>query len=196
MTVGTTQLYLARHGEQDRPPGGAGPGTGLSDRGRAQAALLGRRLSAVPFDVIRHSPLRRAAETAQLLAEYLPGVPAQASDLMADRTPVPPGLDLTGMPPEFRSFLDAVPDGERDPGAARLDDAVARLAVAGPADRRELLVTHNFVIGWFVRHALDAPPWRWIGLNQANCGLTIIEVRSGRPPMLICFNDTGHLPAG
>ena len=29
-------------------------------------------------------------------------------------------------------------------------------------------VTHNFLIGWLIRDALDAPKWRWIGLNHAN----------------------------
>jgi probable phosphoglycerate mutase len=71
---------------------------------------------------------------------------------------------------------------------------VSQLAVTGPDDRCELLVTHNFVIGWFVRHALDAPAWRWMGLNQFNCALTIIQIRTDLPPMLITFNDVGHLP--
>ncbi len=55
------------------------------------------------------------------------------------------------------------------------------------------MVTHNFVIGWFVRHVLQAPPWRWLGLNQANCGLTVVQWGSERPPALLTFNDTGHL---
>ncbi len=48
-------------------------------------------------------------------------------------------------------------------------------------------------IGWFVRHVLDAPLWRWIGRNQANCAITIVRWDSGRPPTLVSFNDTGHL---
>lgn len=68
------------------------------------------------------------------------------------------------------------------------------LAVTGANDRRELLITHNFVIGWFVRHALDAPAWRWMGLNRAHCALTIIQIGPGLPPILIAFNDAGHLP--
>ncbi|MCZ7423500.1 histidine phosphatase family protein [Verrucosispora sp. WMMA2121] len=63
----------------------------------------------------------------------------------------------------------------------------------GDADRHELLITHNFVIGWFVRHTLDAPTWRWIGLNQANCGITVVQWEADRPPTLVSFNDTGHL---
>ena len=62
------------------------------------------------------------------------------------------------------------------------------------ADVHELIVTHNFLIGWFIRHALHAPDWRWIGLNQQNCALTVILYRPGLPPSLVSFNDAAHLP--
>ena len=54
-------------------------------------------------------------------------------------------------------------------------DAVSRWIRAKTSDSNELLVTHNFVIAWFVRHVLDAPDWKWMGLNTANGGLTIIR---------------------
>lgn len=56
-----------------------------------------------------------------------------------------------------------------------------------------LAIAHDFVIGWFVRHALDAPSWRWIGLNQAHCGLTITEWNEPGMTRLAAFNDVGHL---
>jgi len=193
--MATTLLYLVRHGEQQRAPSdGENPGLGLSALGEEQARYLGRRLASVPFDVVRHGPARRAAETAAILSRYLPGVPVRESDLLADRTPVPVPGQEGPVPARYRGFLDTVPADERDPGGARLDDAVARLAVTAAVDRCELLVTHNFVIGWFVRHVMDAPWWRWMGLNQFNCALTIIKVSDGEPPALVTFNDVGHLP--
>jgi serine/threonine-protein phosphatase PGAM5 len=68
-----------------------------------------------------------------------------------------------------------------------------RLDTTGATDRHELLFTHNFVIGWFVRHMFEGPVWRWIGLNQANCAITIVEWESDRPPTLVSFNEPGHL---
>ena len=50
------------------------------------------------------------------------------------------------------------------------------------------------MIGWFVRETFGAAPWRWLGVNQANCGLTIIRVRSAKPAVLVTHNDLGHLP--
>ena len=45
------------------------------------------------------------------------------------------------------------------------------------------------MLGWFVRDALDAPVWRWLGLNLANAGLTIIRYQPGQPAKLAGFND-------
>jgi probable phosphoglycerate mutase len=73
-------------------------------------------------------------------------------------------------------------------------DAAAEFLRSHREDRHDLLITHNFVIAWFVREVFGAPDWRWMGLNQANCGLTIIRVRSAKPPVLVVHNDLGHLP--
>ncbi|GAA0560950.1 histidine phosphatase family protein [Paractinoplanes ferrugineus] len=181
-----TQLYLVRHGE-------ALDHAGLSPLGRAQAARLGRRLSRVPFAAIHHSPLPRAEQTAFIVGEHLPQVPRHGCDLVADRTPVPSAGHLDDYPARWHSWFDDVPDDERDEDAAALRKAVDHFGGTGDDDRTELLITHNFVIGWFVRHVLDAPDWRWLGLDQANCGITILRWDSTRPPALVAFNDTGHL---
>jgi serine/threonine-protein phosphatase PGAM5 len=187
-----THLYLVRHGEQDPTSDHARDG-GLSPRGRNQADRLGRRLSAVPFAAVHHSPLTRAAQTAAIVAAHLPRVPSHACDFVADRTPVPSPGRRDEYPDRWHTWLDGVPDDERDGDAVALRAAVEHFGVTGNGDRNELLVTHNFVIGWFVRHALDAPDWRWIGLNQDNCAITIVRWDADRPPVLVSFNDTGHL---
>ncbi|WP_091650402.1 histidine phosphatase family protein [Micromonospora pallida] len=87
--------------------------------------------------------------------------------------------------------LDHAPQPDED--AVGLRAAVDHFGADSAEDRYELVVTHNFVIGWFVRHVLDAPTWRWMSLNQENCGLTIVRWDTNRPPALVCFNDIGHL---
>ncbi len=62
-------------------------------------------------------------------------------------------------------------------------------------DTHELLITHSYPIAWLVRHALDAPRHRWLGLESANASLTLIEHRSGLPATVVLFNDMSHLPA-
>lgn len=187
-----TLLYLVRHGEQV-PASNHTPDGGLSQLGREQADRLGRRLHTVPFSAIHHSPLVRASQTADIAAGHLPQVPRHACDFVADRTPVPSARQRGRYPDRWLAWLDGVPDDERDEDAVALQAAVEHFGVTGEEDRHELLITHNFVIGWFVRHMLDAPVWRWIGLNQANCAITIVQWDSDRPPTLVSFNDTGHL---
>ncbi len=187
-----TQLYLVRHGEQGSASDHA-PDGGLSQLGREQADRLGQRLRTVPFSAIHHSPLARAAQTADVLAGHLPRVPRHDCEFVADRTPVPSAGQRGRYPDRWLAWLDGVPDDERDEDAVALQAAIEHFGVTGQEDRHELLITHNFVIGWFVRHVLDAPVWRWIGLNQANCAITIVQWDSDRPPTLVSFNDTGHL---
>ena len=186
----THYIYLVRHGEHQDAEHGLADGH-LSARGRRQAELLADRLSGVPLDAVWHSPLERAAQTAHAVAERLPSIEAQASALLFHCVP-------TGMTPEtpavFESFFGSVTEAEIEAGTAQMADAVSEFLVRKPGDVHELLITHNFVIGWFVREVLGAPDWRWMTLNQAHCGLTIIAQRQGRPWSLVTHNDLAHLP--
>jgi broad specificity phosphatase PhoE len=59
-----------------RRPGQPSPHDGpLSPAGQEQAQLTGRRLKDVPFSAVYHGLLPRAAQTAELIAASLPGVP-------------------------------------------------------------------------------------------------------------------------
>ncbi|MCI4063051.1 histidine phosphatase family protein [Micromonospora sp. R77] len=189
--MATRVLYLVRHGEQDRPEAGAD--TGLTDRGRRQATLLGERLRRTPLTAVHHGPLRRAVETAGLVTAALPGVPVYADETVGDH--LPHDTDPTGLPPAYAGLLAGFDERARIDGPRRTAEAVARFA--GPpadGDVRELVVTHAFLIAWLVRHALDAPEARWLGLNVHHCGLTVIRYSSGGPPTLIALNDAAHLP--
>ena len=182
-------LYLVRHGE-------AAEGGGLSDAGEEQARRTGERLKNLPVDQIHHSPLPRAAQTARLIAGWLPGVPVAESAAVGDY--IPADLDPAVLPPSHARLVNGYTIAERSEGAELARAAIGRFAGPpgeGPADDvHELIVTHNFLIGWFIAHALHAPDWRWIGLNQQNCALTVILYRRGLPPALVSFNDAAHLP--
>jgi len=185
----THYLYLVRHGEHLDAEHGLEDGP-LSPRGRRQAELLADRLSGVPLDAVWHSPLERAAETARAVAGRLPSVTPEPSALLFDCIP-------TGMLPEtpsiYEPFFGSYTEAEIEAGRAQMGDAVAEFLVRKPA-AHELLITHNFVIAWFVREVLDAPDWRWMTINQAHCGLTVLAQRKGRPWALVSHNDLAHLP--
>jgi serine/threonine-protein phosphatase PGAM5 len=179
-------LYLLRHGEA------AQDGT-LTVRGEQQAHLTGERLRGVPLAAIHHSPQARAASTAQIIGGYLPGVPVLESVLIDEYIPSDP--DPAELPAPYARLVETYTPAERSAGAALALDALERFATPGPrdADSHELLVTHNFVIGWFVRDALGAADWRWLGLSQQNAALTVIMYRRDIPPALVSFNDAAHL---
>jgi serine/threonine-protein phosphatase PGAM5 len=197
--VTVVDLYLIRHGEASETdtPAGCVNGPGLSDTGRRQTRALAARLTGRTFAAVLHSPSRRAAETAEILGRALSGVPVRSSDLLTDRTPVPSDARRSDYPERHLAWLDQTAEDEKDRDGLALSEAVDRLssaALATAAVGPVVLVTHAFVIGWFVRTALDAPTWRWMGLNSANTGVTIIRY-GPTGPTLLSFNDTGHLSA-
>lgn len=183
-------LYLVRHGEQVDAEFGLPEGP-LSERGLEQAALVADRLASVRFDAAYTSPMQRAIDTASVVTSRLGIEQATPSALLMDCIPAGPAPD---MPPAFDSFFGGVTEEEIAAGQAQMTDALGEWFAPSREDRHELLITHNFVIAWFVREVFGASPWRWMGINQANCGLTIIRVRSAKPPVLLTHNDLGHLP--
>ncbi len=183
-------LYLVRHGEQLDAEYGLPDGP-LSPRGRRQAELLAERLGGIPFDNAWHSPLQRATETAQIIAAKMPALKPEPSPLLFDCIPSGPAPET---PKVYDPFFGSFTEAEIEAGSAQMADAVAEFLRGHREDRHDLLITHNFVIGWFVREVLDAPAWRWVSINQANCGLTVLTQKSGRPWSIVTHNDLGHLP--
>ena len=82
-----THLFLVRHGETDFNRQGIVQGRGvnspLNETGMAQAAALAKRFAADPVDAIYSSPLKRALQTAQCVADAI-GI---------DDIPTNPGLE-------------------------------------------------------------------------------------------------------
>jgi probable phosphoglycerate mutase len=182
-----TTLHLVRHGQA---VGDESVDPTLSPLGIRQAHAVAARLERLGAQEIVHSPRRRAAQTAHIISERL-GIPTSPSGLVDDRTPVP--KDRSDVPGRFHRFLDDVPADERDVDGRLIDDAIGTLSMDTRAPRELIVITHNFVIGWMVRHALDAPAWRWLGLHQDNGALTTIAYRP-EGARLVTFNEVGHLP--
>ena len=94
------------------------------------------------------------------------------------------------------SILQDVSEAEASRGAAlaaKAIDLLAGHAVDGRAPV-DVVITHAFTIGWLVRHALDAPAWRWFPPSQCHAGLTVIRYEVDAPPSVVVANDMAHLP--
>lgn len=187
--MATRYLYIARHGDAD-------PFGELTDIGRHQAKLLGRRLAHLPIDAVWHSPLPRAAASAQELATELQSeTPVAGAAELIDHVPYVPRPEQT--PSEWVRFFDGYDDEEAAAGNRVAQRLTARFATAAQEadDMHEVLITHSYPIAWLIRDVFDAPAARWLGLNSANTALTVIEYRPSLPPCLTMFNDMSHLPA-
>lgn len=194
--MATRHLYIARHGDADAF------GT-LTDIGRQQARLLGRRLAHLPIDTVWHSPLPRAADSARELNIFLTGnVAVREAPELIDHVPYVPTREET--PPAWVPFFDGYGAEEAEAGHAIAESLIARFSTVSKPDEdahtldqdtHEVLITHAYQVAWLVRAAMDAPPVRWLGLNSANTALTVIENRPELPPTIVMFNDMGHLPA-
>lgn len=182
-------LHLVRHGAADALGR-------ITDDGRRQSRLLGQRLARLPVDVVWHSPLPRAADSAQLLAEALPGVLVDEAPELVDHVPFVP--DRRTLSPSWTGFFDGWEAKEADLGARTARALVSRFGRASGREQRatsEVVVTHAYPIAWLVRETLGAPPETWMSLTSiANAALTTIELSVDEPPSLLMVNDMSHLP--
>lgn len=186
--MATRYLYLARHGHADALGR-------LTETGREQARLLGRRLAHLPIDAVWHSPLPRAAISAAELNVFLRrNTPVGEARELIDHIPYVPSAEET--PPAWLRFFEGWDPADAAAGHQIARSLTARFAKAPDqdADIHEVLITHAYPIAWLLRDALDAPPERWLGLSSADAALTVIEYRAGSAPNVAMFNDLSHLP--
>jgi broad specificity phosphatase PhoE len=152
-----TYLILARHGETDWNRDGIWQGHGdppLNDLGRQQAAALAERMREVEIDALYSSDLRRAYETAEILAV------AKGFDITSDpalrEMDVGSWTGLTAAEIEERFPGMEYHDGEsREAFSTRVIAAFQRIA---SGDRRRILVvTHGGVVRALQRQMYGEP---------------------------------------
>ncbi|PSL00557.1 putative phosphoglycerate mutase [Murinocardiopsis flavida] len=182
--MATRNLYVVRHGAAD-------PFGELTEVGERQTELLAARLARLPVDAVWHSPLARAVRSARIIGEHLPGVPVREAAELVDHIPHVPDE----IPPAWAGFFDGYGAEEAASGARLADALTDRFARPADTETHEVLVTHAYQVAWLVRHALDAPPVRWLGMSCGNTAVTAIGYRHGMAPAVLLYNDMGHLPA-
>ena len=185
--MGTRIVYLVRHGQMANGDPPDELENGLTSLGRRQARRVALRLSGLPVSAIHYSTLRRAAETAHIIAGQFPGVPLRPSRLLWECIP--------GLPVTVRADFPNISrrDAERD--WRRVGSAFTQYfrPTRGP-DRHEVIVAHGNIIRYFALRALGVTPGLWTQTDIRNCGLSEIHIESDGLTMLIALNDTGHIP--
>lgn len=179
-------LYLVRHGNYNNEEETDSLEGGLTPLGRRQAKLAAKRLARLPIAAIHHSDLRRAAETAEIIGEALPGVSRRAARVLRECLP--------GAPTGASGYFDDVPAEDLEAGVAQVAAAFARFFKPARGERSEVLVAHGNLIRALVLSSLGAPVGLWLNMDIHQCGISIVQIVDGGEAQLMAHNDTGHLP--
>jgi broad specificity phosphatase PhoE len=199
-----TRVVLVRHGETEwnRVERFRGrTDIELNETGHRQARAVAQRLSGCPMEAIYSSPLTRALQTAQPIAQAC-GLEVQALEGIVD---IDYG-DCTGLSPE--EFSTTHPDlfekwrgaseGMRFPRGEGLEDVRLRAWQAVEEvcsiheDGTVILVSHVVVNRVLICAALDVGNSAFWNIGQDNAAINIIEAEQGGYRLLL-LNDTCHL---
>lgn len=187
-----TVFYFVRHGESEANRKGMIQGRldpTLSEKGREHARAAGRWFASIPgVDLVLTSPLRRAAETAELIAQTaeLPA-PEPLRDLIELDTGIFSGIVFSEIqaahPTEWRKFQryswESVPKAERIHSLKRRALAVwNRLITETQSSRRAIVcVTHAGMLQWLIRASFGTQNHAWMPVFRAsNCGIFSLAV--------------------
>lgn len=198
------RLLLVRHGETPWNLDGRLQGStdvDLSEKGREQARLVGRRLSTTAIDLAYSSNQSRARETAEIILEGR-DVPLHAIPELRERSHgVFEGLTAKERRQRYPDMfaasllnnLDFAPTGgETFRQTNRRMAAWAQDFRDAHLDSTVLVVGHGgtlraAILGW-----LDLPDHTTFRFIMANCSLSIIDTYPDNA-VLRLYNDTSHL---
>ncbi len=197
-------LLLLRHGESEgnvaRVVQGQLSHYALTPLGREQAEAAGRRLAGLEIDALYSSHLRRARETADIVAAHSGHEVIELPDLQEYGFGEAQGLTWD----EVRARFDVVGrawgrgriPGEE--GSAVFRERVAR-QIGELAERHRagtaVAVLHGGVLGAAVGRICGLGDTEYAQIYTANCGITEVGVAQDGRLTLRSLNDTCHLRA-
>ncbi|XP_032371003.1 serine/threonine-protein phosphatase PGAM5, mitochondrial isoform X3 [Etheostoma spectabile] len=163
----------------------------LTPLGREQAEFTGKRLAALglKYDVLVHSSMARATETANIISKHLSGVELVSCDLLREGAPIEPVPPVTHWKPDAVQYHE---DGARIEAAFRR--YIHRADAKQKEDSYEIIVCHANVIRYFVCRALQFPPEGWLRMGLNNGSITWLTIRPSGRVALRTLGDAGFMP--
>lgn len=182
----TRNIFLIRHGQYHLKSADKN----LTDLGRKQAVLLGKRLSSngIEFDRVIYSTMNRATETAQLMMGEMKNIESKSDSMLEEGAPYPPEPAVSHWRPLAQEFFE---DGARIEAAFR--KYIHRAEPSQDKDSFELIVCHANVIRYFICRALQLPPEAWLRMSLGNTSITWLIIRPNGNVSIRCIGDIGHL---
>ncbi|XP_038663759.1 serine/threonine-protein phosphatase PGAM5, mitochondrial isoform X2 [Scyliorhinus canicula] len=162
----------------------------LTSLGREQAELTGQRLASLGlnYDILIHSSMTRAKETAAIISKYLPDLEIMSCDLLREGAPIEPIPPVSHWKPEAMYHE----DGARIEAAFRR--YIHRADLKQESDSYEIIVCHANVIRYFVCRALQFPPEGWLRMCLNNGSITWLTIRPNGRVALRTLGDSGFMP--
>ena len=191
----TTSIYIIRHGQTDLNRKRVLQGRvdqPLNEEGIAQAQEAGERLRAqgVTFDRIISSPLKRAMDTALIIAGE--NVPQQTDERLLEMDYGPyEGADLKTPPPEIVKFFSDFAHVPAPDGMEPLEHVVQRLGlfledlreeIAGGDEALEetiLISTHAIAMKGALEYLTPRSHGTYWGTHIRNCELYVTYLEDG-----------------
>jgi len=197
------KLILARHGETlwnvEKVFRGRAD-VNLDEVGIKQAELLGKYLSNWELEAIYTSPLKRALDTANIIARYQK-VAVRIAEGLTDfdygEWQSLPEQEVKRLYPALLNEWHNNPGKVKTPGGESLEDVRRRAVevVNGILSRHQgnvLLVSHRVVIKVLICYLLGLHNSHFWNIRQDVCGITIFNYLDGSF-VLTRHNDTSHL---
>jgi serine/threonine-protein phosphatase PGAM5 len=162
---------------------------GLTSIGKRQAECTAQRLSTLPISVIHCSSLRRASETAEVIAKEFRGIPTRKSRLLWECVPDVPEAFAQHEHFKYISIEDV------NQWREQADDAFERyFESARGKGKQEIIVSHANLIRYLVCRVLQVQTGAWFNMSIDNCGISEIRIEANDRMRLVSYNDVGHLP--
>ena len=204
-STGKSTIFVTRHGLSEHNLNtdvfmGRSPASRLTDEGRDQARLLGRRLAKeAAVTSIVASSLPRTMETAELISREIGAGPPQPEDAFweLDKGDWEGAMPRT-LPPEVERAVAAEPFTYRYGGGESYSDVTKRVApaferwVTQLREQETLFVLHGDVIRALLYHVIQFPQDKISDFIIDPCSITEL-IRSGRRIEVARLNDAGHL---
>ena len=177
-------LYIIRHGQTEMNSRHALQGRSdfaLNEAGFAQAREAAEKLSGVRFDRVYSSPLRRAIQTAELLA---PGAEIVIDERLIEMDYGPyEGADLHNLPPEILTFFSDFVHNPAPTGMEPLSDVVARVGAfleeLRHTEENILISTHAIAMKGILEYLTPASNGAYWSKFIGNCAVYTAQNQNG-----------------
>jgi len=199
-----TRLYLLRHGSTESNRVGrymSRSEEGLSGDGRWQVRQLAQRMACSELTAVYSSPLQRAQETAQIVAQphrLNIEIAPEFNELDLSRWAGLTATEIASQDPEAWDIWCNDPRNLSVSGIESFVELQNRIRkglqeiTTGHPRGRIAVATHDGIIRIAVLLALGISMDNYRAITVSNTGMTILDIGPTRT-YLRAFNDTGHL---